>query len=79
MTSTIQLCQESLKKTYKNINENDTTRTLPIPDKWRQALEKMICIFEKRLANNMKLMLLCDYFGTVKQQKDTSFNKVFKT
>jgi len=55
------------------------TRTLPIPDKWRHALEKMICIFEKRLANNMKLMLLCDYFGTVKQQKDTSFNKVFKT
>ncbi len=76
LTSSIELCQENLNKSYRNLDEHDIIRTMPIPEEWKQALEKMICLFEKRLANNMNLMLLCDYFSIIKKQKDASFNKV---
>lgn len=47
-----------------------------IPDEWKETLENIVCVSEKRLANNTKLLFLCSYFEVIKKEKAESFDKV---
>lgn len=48
----------------------------PAPDKWRIFLEEIVTSIDKRLASIGSLLLFCDYFEVIKDQKTKSHKKV---
>jgi hypothetical protein len=43
-----------------------------IPKKFKETIEHLNCIAEKRLTSSYSLLVLCDYFEAVKQKKTQS-------
>ena len=48
----------------------------PAPDKWRMFLEEIVTSIDKRLASIGSLLLFCDYFEVIRDQKNKSHKKV---
>jgi hypothetical protein len=49
-----------------------------IPKKFKEAIEQLTCMSEKRLASSYSLLVLGDYFESVKKRKSDSYNLVLK-
>ncbi|RNA28449.1 hypothetical protein BpHYR1_037630 [Brachionus plicatilis] len=73
--SIISLCESYMNKNYQ-IYDNKTILSVPVPDHWKAVLETVISISEKKMVSCASILLSCDIFSVIKEQKKASYQKV---
>lgn len=58
------------------IDRNECYFSSPIPNRFKEVLETLNCVAEKRLTNSYSLLVLLDNFEFIKKSKNVSLTNV---
>ena len=64
------LCNQYMNKSEYQINNDDSTE-IYIPEKWKLILEQYMYIAEKKQVSSKSILMNCEYFKKIKDQKNT--------